>query len=165
MKEMKIVAPWTNFYREIQALFGSDPDVEIEYDETTPSVTLKVDGTDKAEAIAELLPMEKTFGNVTLYIYVVPANKEKTRIGLFMDAFAGNPAFSYAASVEGVSSNAFHYVVFKNKVVQYYNDDLSDINGLCSTLYQEIAKDVFDEEKGVYFCTDTEKNLGIPVER
>lgn len=166
MKNLKIVSPWVNYFREIEALFGDDPDIVIDFDEQAPEIVLHVIGVDKADAITQLLPAEKQFGNVVLMIKVVPANPiERTRTQLFKDAFKGNPAFSYAATVSGVSSNDFNYVVFKNKVVQYWNDDLSDVNGQCSTLYQEIAKDVFGEEEGVYFCTDTEKNLGIRVER
>ena len=52
------------------------------------------------------------------------------------------------------SLNDFNFVVFVPEVVQFYNDDLGDINGLCSTLYQDLAKDLFGEEAGIYFCTD-----------
>ena len=48
------------------------------------------------------------------------------------------------------------YVVFKKEVVQYFNDSLGDIHGVCSTLMQDIAKDIFEDTEGVYFCTDTE---------
>ena len=37
---------------------------------------------------------------------------------------------------------------------------MHDINGNCSTLYQEIAKDVFGEDEGICFCTDTEEKAG-----
>jgi hypothetical protein len=48
-------------------------------------------------------------------------------------------------------------VVFVPKVVQYYTDNLGDINGFRTTLYQELAKELFGESeltRGVYFCTD-----------
>ena len=62
--------------------------------------------------------------------------------------------FSYVEEVTGIFSNPITYVVFVNEVVQYYNDNLSDIHGLRSTLYQEIAKDIFETRLGVYYCTD-----------
>ena len=60
---------------------------------------------------------------------------------------------------------SFHYAVFQSKVVQFFNDDMSDINGNCTTLYQEIAKDVFSgRAEGVFFCTAAEgKNLQKPL--
>ena len=57
------------------------------------------------------------------------------------------------------------YIVFKNKVVQYFNDDLKDVNGFCSTLYQKIAKDIFAENgcETACYCTDVSENLGKPL--
>lgn len=156
-----LISPWVNFYREIEALFKDDPNIEVTYDEGANVVKLYVIGEKKAEALTQLLPTERTFGSVTIYIQVIPANKLYTnRAGLFEEAFRDNPVFAYAKNVPtSFSSFGANYVVFKNRVVQYYNDDLSDINGLCSTLYQEIAKDIFGEED-VFFCTDTEEPVG-----
>ena len=47
------------------------------------------------------------------------------------------------------------FAVFAKEVVQYYNDDLTDINGLKSTLYEDIARDVFDID-GINYCTSKE---------
>ena len=163
MKEFKPVSPWVNYYRELEALFGEDPDVKIVYDEDNNTIKMYVGGADKAEAIDGLLPEEKTFGNVVLKIEVIPSNTNDTKIDMFRKAFEGNPAFSYAATVSGISSNDFHYVVFKNRVVQYWNDDLGDINGNKSTLYQEIANDVFENHDGIHFCTDVDNNPGPPM--
>ena len=158
-------SPWIKFYREIEALFKEDPEIKIVYDEDEPEVKLYVENTEKAEAIAQLLPAAKAFGNVVLKITIIPANAlgESPKASLFRKAFKGNPAFSFIASVEGIFTNPISYVVFKNKVVQFFNDDLSDINGNCSTLYQELAKDVFGETDGIFFCTDTPDNLGKPL--
>ncbi len=157
MKNLKLVSPWVNFYKEVEALFSEDPAVKLELDDEEMTLKLFVDGALKAEALTELLPTEKTFGDVTLKIEVIPANIIKEdKLALFKAAFEGNPVFSYACGGEGVFKDAFKYVVFKNKVVQYFNDDLRDVNGNRSTLYQELAKDVFGEEGGVSFCTDTD---------
>ena len=43
--------------------------------------------------------------------------------------------------------------VFAKEVVQYWNDSLSDPYGKVSTLYQDIAKDIFEDTDGVMFCT------------
>ena len=58
-------------------------------------------------------------------------------------------------------TNPLHYVVFKNRVVQYWSDNLGDINGNTSTLYENIARDVFGETDNVCFNTDTKDNLAI----
>ena len=54
------------------------------------------------------------------------------------------------------------YVVFVKEVVQYFNDDLGDANGVCSTLYQDIAKRLFTSTEGVFFCTNTNGSVALP---
>ena len=158
IKNLNLSSPWTIFYREIQAMFGKDPDIKISYDEDAYVIKLYVTGTDKANALSQLLPVEKEFGNVVLKIIVIPANNEVlTDEELFNMAFAGNPVFDYAVHSGGdtiVGNNT--YVVFKKEVVQYFNDSLNDLHGLCSTLHQEIAKDVFGTKTGLYYCTNIE---------
>ena len=115
-----------------------------------------MDSAVKAEALSQLLPQERTFGNVTIYINVIPANDNASKIELFKAAFYGNPVFEFEKTVPDVFSNPVSYMVFKNKVVQYYNDDMSDLHGLRSTLYEDIAKDVFENHDGVFFCTNAD---------
>lgn len=150
---MKLSAPWVNFYNEIKALFEQDPEIKISFDEETPEVKLFVENNRKADALTQLLPAEKEFGNVTLKVTVVPANEELSKLDLISEAFFGNPALSYVWKAV-TPLGEFDYAVFENKVVQYFNDDMRDINGNRSTLYQELAKDVFGEEANLCFCTE-----------
>ena len=155
----KLSAPWVLFYREVEAMFAEDPAVRVEFDNGDEKIIkLYVDGERKAEALSELLPIEKEFGNVVVKIEVIPANILKgDKAQLFRDAFDGNPALSYDVTVDGVFSNPVTYFVFKKAVVQYYADNLGDVNGLQSTLYQNIAEDLFENHDGVSFCTDSEE--------
>lgn len=156
--KFKLSAPWTIYYREIQALFGQDPEISIEYNEDKVEIKLYVTNFEKAEALQQLLPCEKIFGKVILKTTIVPANKEtKLTRSVFQKAFNGNPAFSYVYRVDNVFTNPIDYVVFKKEVVQYFNDDLSDIHGVKSTLYEDIARDVFGNIPGTYFNTDTDE--------
>jgi len=156
MAKLNLITPWGEYYAELNALFGDDPEVSVELADAGYEVRLRVENPEKAEAIRQLLPTEKRFGNIVLKITVIPANAEYSDpANLFQTAFAGNPAFSYARSskdIPGVPD--FNYIVFANKVVQYYNDDLSDVNGLRSTLYQDIAREVFGDIAGISYCTD-----------
>lgn len=160
-EKMKLSPPWIIYYKEIEALFGDDPDIKIEYDEDEYIIRLYVTGQDKADALTQLLPAERMFGKIKVCTIVVPANKEATKADLIRRAFEGNPAFSYAVTAEGIFANPITYTVFKNKVIQIWNDSLSDIHGNMSTLYQEIAKDIFGEIDGVFFNTDLPGNPGV----
>lgn len=160
---LKLSPPWYFYYRKINALFGEDPNVLVQYEEDENVITLRVNGQEKADAIAKILPTEKVFGNVTLRINVVPSNKEPSNIELFQRAFEGNPIFSYALSVDtGMTSNTFNYCVFRNEVVQIWNDNMGDVNGNVSTLYENLAREVFEDTDGILFNTDLPGNPGRP---
>lgn len=153
MGKTELAAPWVTYVKELTALFEQDKAISVKYDENNNEVKLYVDGEKKEAALKELLPCEKEFGNVTLRITVIPANATfHSSADLIRDAFEGNPALNNVMTLQ-TPLGVVDYAIFKKKVVQFYNDDLSDPHGYKSTLYENIARDVF---KGcaVYFCTD-----------
>jgi len=168
---LKLAPPWITYLNEIQALFDGDPQIACNIDWKKPSIVLAVSNGDKAAAIAKLLPSEKKWGNITMTIDVdgPMSNRAFTSSKeLYETAFSGNPAFAYcvAPAEEGYFFVDFVYVVFKNCVVQFFNDNLNDAHGLVSTLYQYIADDVFEgcTPMGVHYCTDVERGkLGKPL--
>lgn len=157
-EELRLSSPWVTLYHQIDALFGEDPAVTVEMREGDENVTIElyVEGATKAEAIERLLPGEVSFGDLAVQIVVKPANDGLRSVeALVGAAFAGNPALSYCKVVEGVFTNPVTYVVFRNTVVQYWNDNLGDVNGNVSTLYQDLAKELLGESlDGAMFCTD-----------
>lgn len=169
--KLKLSPPWIIYVNMITALFGGDPDINIEYYNDAPEIVLYVDDSLKAEAISQLLPTIKTFGNVELSITVVPSNNDNSEEvfystkELFEAAFKKNPAFSAVYEVKGLFNHTLTYVVFKNKVVQFFSDNLNDIHGLVSTLYESIARELFEEAEliSVFYNTDIEEKLGMPL--
>ena len=168
---LKISPPWITTIHKIQALFDGDPQIACNIGESSiqPTITLAINNGDKVTALQKLLPTEKQFGNVTLKINIdgVPSNRTFiTTKELFECAFAGNPAFAYCVAPveEGYWYVDFTYVVFKNCVVQFFNDNLNDAHGVLSTLYQDIAAELFVEAKvngNAAYCTDVERKLGM----
>ena len=157
MAILKLSAPWQIYYKELCELFKYDSEVRIVYDTDEQIINIYVDNTAKAEAMAAVLPTEKDFGGITVLIVVIPANKtnlRRTRGTTYEDLFYKNPIVDDIVTIEGVMTNPITYVIFKKEVVQYYNDSLSDAHGLCSTLYQDIAKRVLDADEGIFFCTN-----------
>lgn len=156
---VKLSAPWVIFYRKINALFEEDKDIMVVYDGDNYTVSLYVNNEAKANALTSLLPEEKEYGNVKLKIRVVPADDSGAGTALgekFEIAFAENPALSYITTAPYPFDN-MTYVVFRKEVVQFFTDDIGDAHGVCSTLYQDIAREVFGEQTGVYFCTDVKE--------
>ena len=161
MAKLKLSAPWYIKVRELEAMFKYDNEVHVVYDDEISTVTLYVDNYDKACALEALLPEEYMCGR-TLTVEVVPPNdatsenwafSNETKEFLYALAFENNPAFAFSRAVQ-LGTNTITYVVFAKMVVQFFTDDLGDAYGNCSTLYQEIAKDIFGESEGVSFCTD-----------
>ena len=158
MANFKLSPPWCSYYREVEAMFGEDSEVEVVFDDKNYVIKISVDdNSKKCNAIRKLLPAEKQFGNVTLKIEVEASGTPEDSVSLFEDAFEGNPAFSRIVSAKKGVYGDFNYILFSKEVVQYFNDDLSDPHGICSTLYQDIAKDIFGEKFGIYFCTDVDE--------
>lgn len=155
--DAKLAPPWVIYFNQIEAMFKEDPDIQTEFDNEAKIITLKVNGDDKADAITQLLPTEKTFGNVVVKVNVVPANKENNLYDLFRKAFSGNPIISEFISTETLWGT-LNFVVFKPKVVQYYTDDMFDVNGLRTTVYQDLAKELFEIDDEIFFCTEKENN-------
>ena len=147
-------SPWVVYAKKVQELFGKDEGVKVEFTNEPPHLKLYVEGDGKADAISKLLPGEVTFGNVTMPIEVVPSNLDDSRMSLLKRAFEGNPVVKEFRITEAFG-NTLDFLIFKKEVVQYKNDDISEADGVCSTLYQDIAKEVLGESEGVYFCTST----------
>ena len=170
----KISPPWVLLTKKLEALFDPDPMIAFNIDYNAdggPRVILATNDGEKAAALVKILPEEINYGGVKLHIGVdcphmanlaFPNNKV-----LFETAFKGNPIFAYAMSPydEGYNWIPMVYVVFKNCVVQFFADNLNDCHGVISTLYQEIADEIFGsgDVTGVYFNTDIEANLGKPL--
>ena len=168
---LKLSPPWVTYINQIIALFDGDPQIACNVDYSKPSITLACNNGDKVAALLQILPNQITFGNIALAVYVdgTPSNRVFiNKKELFETAFEKNPAFAYAVSPteEGINWFDMTYVVFKNHVVQFFNDNLNDCHGIISTLYEDIARDILAGEgvNGVYFNTDIEHGkFGKPL--
>ena len=166
MAKLGLSSPWIVYYRKVEALFKHDSEVRVILDEERMELSLFVADERKADALMRLLPEEVDFGNVTLRVIVVPPNCNGvfSAEGNIVDAFAGNEALAYVQKVVGIFDTPITYVVFEKEVVQYFTDNLGDIHGIESTLYQNLAKEVFNHLDNVYYCTDIEEyDLAMPL--
>lgn len=165
MAILNLSSPWIEYYRKLDAMFQLDPNVRVIYDEDKgPSVKLYVSDGYKADALEELVQKEVKFGKVTMKVSVVPPNnfteepRESTTNNpddeLILNAFRNNGAVNYVQFVRDIGALNVTYVVCRNLVVQYFNDSLCDAHGVRSTLFEDIARDVFVSKPGLYYCTD-----------
>ena len=164
---IKLSPPWIQKYHEVQAMFKNDSEISVILDDT--DIKLYVDNQDKADALSEVLITEYEFGNVKTNITIIPANKTaecKTKLGIPFSAMGralyGNTAVADMIDTDTVLGH-YAYIIFKKEVVQYYTDDLGDAYGVKSTLYQDIAKDIFKPISGLFFCTDVNDSFKAPL--
>ena len=163
MRKINISAPWVTYHKKVKALFEGDPDITVgelfepEDDSTNYGFDLEIRSHKKFEALNQLLPKVKTFGNVTLGIFLYDEENlaaSKDSIALFKAVFEGNPLVKAFHIETDHTGTPRAFVIFHPQVIQFFNDDTSDYNGNWSGLAQDIAREVFaDEFSGVYFCT------------
>lgn len=189
MAKIGLTSPWVTYYHKVEALFKNDNDITVVYDEANNNLKIYVAGIEgenaKADALTKLLPTEKIFGDVVMPISVIPTNRrldpvERRYAGRncrrgyigetscelaeeFRDIFNDNVAFYGAKVISGIFTNDLVYVIFMPEVAQYYSDALDDYKGICSTLYQNLAKDIFIDQENVFFCTAPKTARGIGV--
>ena len=154
--KLNLSAPWFEFVRQVKVLFAKDPAIRIDFDAGALKLKLYVRGSKKAYALAKLLPQQKIFGNVVLDIIVITDNENESDnpAELLRDAFEGNPVLSGVVTVPNITTNRIIYAIFNNSTVQYWNDNLSDANGIVTTIYESIVPSVLDLPKGVMCCTE-----------
>lgn len=159
--KIKLSPPWITYYHKVQALFEKDDSVIVDFDKDKCYLNIVVkEDVEKGEAIRTLLPFEKNFGNNIMKINVMTTKDEKSipTTALFANAFKGNPIVEDIIYASDIFRDNQTYIMFQNKVVQFFNDNINDYNGMCSTLYQDIAKDVFKDFVDAHYCTSTNVN-------
>ena len=171
-QKLKILPPWSIYINKLIALFDPDKEIafNVEWSGENPNVTLATNNPNKAAALAQLLPTEKQFGNITLTIGIdcfttsnlaFPTAKE-----LFETAFKDNPVFAYciAPAQDGYVYFNFIYVCFIKEITQIFSDNIQSPWGVSTYLYQDIAKEVFEDmpylnKAGICYCTVVEDEV------
>lgn len=153
MEKVQLSPPWITYYHELKAMFATDADVRVAFDQQAMHITLFVENADKAEALDKLLEHELNFGNCKLTISVVPGNKPGDKyVNVYATAFSGNDALvdtNYVSSPFG----DFTYVIWNTIPVQFFNDNLEDYQGKRTMLLEDVARDVMILQPGVFHCS------------
>ena len=157
MSNVNLSAPWDIMAKNIEKLFERDPEVEVSYSEEQKTVVIRVfNNKSKYEAIEHIMPKHKQFGDVTLDIMVATVTSNCTEPEYFAKAFEGNPAFKRCDCYNTPAGDSIYFAVFEKSVVQFHNDNIGNPYGIKSTLYEDIAREVFDNTY-MRFCTEYER--------
>lgn len=152
---LKLQAPWITYYDKIREFFRRDNEVKVVYNDDEFTINMYVSNPRKAEALNQILPPVRRFGNIEVKVNIIAPNEVNATPATIEDAFKGNPIYHFMRRFEeAYMSNPITYVVFAKEVIQYWNDDLGDLFGNANTLAEDIAKDIFVNVGGYFFCTD-----------
>ena len=156
----RLTPPWYIYQKQVKALFEHDPQIivgEIYQQENGKDYAfdIEVRSHEKFLALDRMLIRFRLFGNVALTINLF--DEENADGGAPIDIcralFDGNPIVESIEDIVDLAGTHHGFVVFAPKVVQYYADDLRDINGNETTLAQDIAREMFKDLDGVNYCT------------
>lgn len=146
MENMKYNRPDFCLANRLKAIFGDDPEVEVEYiaaSEVVPSrVILKVNNRVKASAIRRILP-ERYDSGLPLEVEVKDCSDMNGNV--IVDAFTGNPHFKdYIELINQITLQEFHVCIFKEEVIKFPNDNGGSLNGYEFRLMEDLARELID---------------------
>lgn len=162
MKGFKLSPPWNTYRNQLAALFAQDPQItvseirEVEGQKANYNIDVEVKSHEKFVALDRVLPQMISFGNV--FVSVTLYDEENRTEGLpaveiFRTIFKGNPIVRDVKEAVDLTGKHYGFVRFEPEVIQFFNDDLTDFNGNWSGLAEDIAKDVFNVNSSINFCT------------
>jgi len=162
MQNFKLSPPWVTFANEMKAMFALDDSVRVIFDQQAMEIKLYVESATKAEALEALLVKEAVFGGVTVKVTIIPGNAVSDKyVNRYATAFENNQALidtKYAVSPFG----DFTYAIWTSRPVQFFDDNLADVDGKKTMLMEEVARDVMAESPNVFHCTLSVTNLAEP---
>lgn len=172
MMKFSIEAPWYTHQKKIKALFENDQDItvgdiyEVDNDDVDYAFDIEVKNHDKFMALGNVIHGIKEFGNVRLAIVLYDEENRDIHPGadLFKTIFDGNKIVKDIKSTTDPAGVEHVFVCFQPEVVQFFDDDLTDYNGNFNGLAEDIARDVFDEDWSVNFCTADIRENDTPAE-
>ena len=170
-KNFKLSPPWTTYWRQLEALFNEDPDIEVGqlYDtDDKKEIWIYVSNEKKFRALNNLLPKYHTFGNVKVKnVIKLKGAADHDDFQDLKDLFEGNPRVAEIKEAVDFAGVPHLFINFNPEVIQFPNDDTSDYYGLYTGLTEDIAREVFEMEyNGAHFSTAPirkEENVNKPL--
>ena len=157
-ENFELCSPWMVFFHQVEAFFREDDQVHAELDNDNYKISIYVDDDDKANALSMIIPKQKVLGNIIVTIDIIPANgtinpNNVYDPDVFKRAFKDNTAIVDFVHID-VKGLIMDFIMCKPIVVQMKNDSLHDPKGIVSTLYEDLASEIFVEHPGIFFSTD-----------
>lgn len=138
----KLSAPWDIYFSKMNALFGKDTELTLNFNRDNYTINIYTPNGDKGDALRQILPESVPMGNITLTINVNVVDALTSPADLYNRAFKGNPVFVRTETYQLPDSENAYFAEFWDGAAVYYADDLTNPNGLQFALYQDIAREI-----------------------
>lgn len=164
--------PWYTLWNKIKYSIGNDTAVTVNQLDTKSSpyiVPITVADHDKAVAIASVMILRHQMGNITVDVQVkdgagkivspeTPESAEK--LAELLKKALGDNAWFVEVVVMPSFQRGVVFPVFKKAVIQFFNDDLSDLyrnyNNVVGFVFREVLN---PGPGGIPILCSTDKNL------
>ena len=161
-KNFKMEAPWITHKKMLHAMFDPDPQIIVGEIEESQSpefnyvLGIQVRNHDKFVALTKVLVTSLKFGNVKMEIILYDEENSASNpyVEIYQSLFNGNPLVKDIKTVSDPAGTPIVFVRFQPKVIQFFNDDISDYSGNWNGLAKSIAEEIFNTDVwSVHFCT------------
>ena len=161
MTKVGLAPIWETFYNKVKYTYGESPFVNVEEFVILSDINYRIDiyvsNNLIAKALRQVIPTSKVFNEdivVDIVVYdckgnVVPISNEvyttETLAQLFCRALYRNPLFigTVITPEQVINTAADVNVVIRQAVVQFYNDDISELcgnyNGVAGNVFMEVT--------------------------
>ena len=137
-------APWTRYAKLIYNLFEKDPSIEVTRDNEESSgifnIYIKSPEATKLAAIKKILGESIEMGNITIQINYEDTSENAT-LEDYREAFKDTGYLVACESLETPIGN-YDCPIFAKEIIQFFNDDTSDIYGNCNIIVADAVKEV-----------------------
>ena len=155
---VRLSPPQYTYFNFIKYSIGNDPCVDVLDIEETSDVDylipIHVHNYEKAQALATILELHKSIGNfnITIEIYhcdqpVAPIENIEninSLLRVFRKALKTNCYFEFVEAAETFPGLKSIFPVFNKEIIQFFNDDLSDLfanfNGVAADVFREVIR-------------------------
>ena len=152
-KNLSLQSPWVTYENYVRAILDPDPDIEVGHidesinDNGLRKLDVVVNKHEKAEALKSVLIRNISFGNVTLIINIIDTEineDQEELVEKYKKLFVNNPIVKKIETVKDHANVDHSFICFDPVVVQFYNDDLTDLYGNYNGLFEDIARNIFN---------------------
>lgn len=154
--------PWYTLWNEIKASVGNDPDVKVSPLVTSSNpfvVPITVGNSDRAVALASIMAPAHQFGNITVVIQVKDGGGNPVKpitpgspdqLAAFVKTALGGNAWFKDVVTQPLfpGGSPVVFTVFAKAVIQFPNDDLSDLYHNYNNVVGFVFRDVLNPAPG-----------------